>query len=317
MKQNYKLLISCLGLLVAFTSLGQSIIRDPYLQKGTPTSVVVRWRTDASTTSIIEYSTDNTSYSSTFSETTPTTEHELEITGLSPGTKYFYRIGTNGSLLNGSADLYFKTHPVIGTPGPYKFWILGHTGNGGLLKTPAVAVRNAYYSYIGNNVTDAIIVTGDNAGYFNDQTDYQAYYFDMFESKLKNTIGWSCIGNLEGNSVPFGTQTGPYYDIFTFPTLGESGGIQSNTESYYSFDYGNIHFIVLNSFDEDRAIGGTMYNWAQNDLQNTTQKWIVAIWHHPPYSKGYHPSEGFDQFGNPAEQELIDMRQNFNPLMEA
>ena len=99
----------------------------------------------------------------------------------------------------------------------------------------------------------------------------------------------------------------------TFPTAGESGGMSSGTESYYSFDYGDIHFMVLNSFDEDRTVGSTMYNWAESDIQSTTQKWIVAFWHHPPYSKGYHPSEGFDPEGN---QELIDMRENFVPMLE-
>ena len=36
------------------------------------------------------------------------------------------------------------------------------------------------------------------------------------------------------------------------PQKGEAGGVPSNTKAYYSFTYGNIHFIVLNSFDVDR-----------------------------------------------------------------
>ena len=143
-KQNYKLLlVSFVSLLVGFTSLSQTIIRGPYLQKGTLTSVVVKWRTDSNDSSIIEYSTD-TSYSSTYSETTPKTEHELEITGLSPNTEYFYRIGTGGSLLSGSTDLYFKTHPNSGTSDPYTFWILGHTGKASTSNSNSVNVRNAF-----------------------------------------------------------------------------------------------------------------------------------------------------------------------------
>ncbi len=93
--------------------------------------------------------------------------------------------------------------------------------------------------------------------------------------------------------------------------------MNSGTESYYSFDYGNIHFLVLNSFDENRAVGSTMYNWALSDIQNTDQKWIVAIWHHPPYSKGWHTSEGTQGNGDPAEIQLIEMRQNFLPMLES
>jgi hypothetical protein len=28
-----------------------------------------------------------------------------------------------------------------------------------------------------------------------------------------------------------------------------------------------------------------------NDLQSTTAYWIIALWHHPPYSKGSHDSD--------------------------
>ena len=66
--------------------------------------------------------------------------------------------------------------------------------------------------------------------------------------------------------------------------------------------------MVLNSFEEDRSVGGIMYNWALNDIQNTTADWIVALWHHPPYTKGSHNSD--------TESNLIDMRQNFLPMLE-
>ncbi|WP_396602751.1 MopE-related protein [Algibacter sp. R77976] len=314
MKQNYKLLLgSSLSLLVSFTSLSQAIIRGPYLQKGTPTSVIVKWRTDTNTQSIIEYST-NTSYSSTYSESASKTDHELEITGLSPGTKYFYRIGTGGSLLNGSTDLYFKTHPAIGTSDPYRFWLLGCTYNGGINNLNAVNVRDQYYSYSESAETDGILFLGDNAGSKGLDSDYQLKVFDMYDSRLKNSIAWSCVGNHDAYSSFADSQTGPYYDIFEFPTAGESGGIPSGTESYYSFDYGNIHFIVLNSSDENRAIGGNMYNWALSDIQNTTQKWIVAFWHHPPHSAGWHPSEGYDPEGEPIES--TEMRENYLPMLE-
>ncbi len=151
-----------------------------------------------------------------------------------------------------------------------------------------------YYSYPGSADTDGIFFLGDNAGSKGLDLDYQYRVFDMYDSKLKNSITWSCVGNHDDIASIVGSQTGPYYDIFTFPKNGESGGMPSGTESYYSFDYGNIHFIFLNSFDEDRSVGSAMYNWALSDIQNTTQKWIVAFWHHPPYSAGWHPSEGND-----------------------
>jgi hypothetical protein len=179
-------------------------------------------------------------------------------------------------------------------------------------------VRDAYYSYIGNNITDGVILTGDNADSKGTDDQFQNSLFNVYNDKIKNSILWSTIGNIDGlyvnnTSAPIGA----YYDVFTFPTAGESGGIASGTEKYYSFDYGNIHFMILNSFEEDRSVGATMYNWALNDIQNTTQQWVVAVWHHPPYSKGFHTSEGLDWLGAPAEIELIEMRENIVPMLEA
>ncbi|APY07219.1 hypothetical protein BWZ20_02375 [Winogradskyella sp. J14-2] len=297
------------------------IVRGPYLQKGTETGVTIKWRTDAADTSVIEYSTDMTfSTYSTFNEATLKTEHEVEIVGLTAGTVYYYRLGTGGSLLAHNSALYFKTHPTAGSIDPYTFWILGGIGKAGFSSNSARAaeVRDAFYSYIGNHTIDGIILTGDNADSKGTDAQYQSSMFNTYSDKLQNSIVWSTIGNIDGQFV--NNTSGPigaYYDIFTFPTLGESGGLASGTESYYSFDYGNVHFIVLNSFEEDRSVGSTMYNWALNDIQNTTQQWIVGIWHHPPYSKGYHTSEGIQYNGDPVEIELIEMRENIIPMLEA
>ena len=86
------------------------------------------------------------------------------------------------------------------------------------------------------------------------------------------------------------------------------GGVPSGTEAYYSFDFGNIHFICLNSYDVDRAPGSTMLTWLEHDLMNTVQDWTVAFWHHPPYSKGSHDSD--------SEGRMSDMRENALPILE-
>lgn len=318
MKRNYLIILL---LFVSLYSFGQTIERGPYLQKGTESGVTIKWRTDVNDTSVIEYSTDVTFSSfSTFNDATLKTEHEVEISGLTAGTVYYYRLGSGGSLLSNNANIYFKTHPVAGTVSPYTFWVLGGIGKAGFSSNSAAAaeVRDAYYSYIGSNITDGIILTGDNADSKGTDAQFQNSLFNTYFNKLQNSIVWSTIGNIDGQYVNnTSAPIGAYYDIFTFPTLGESGGVASGTESYYSFDYGNVHFIVLNSFDEDRSVGGTMYNWALNDIQNTTQQWVVGIWHHPPYSKGYHTSEGVQYNGDPVEIQLIEMRENIIPMLEA
>jgi hypothetical protein len=125
---------------------------------------------------------------------------------------------------------------------------------------------------------------------------------------LRKSVLWPTLGNHDGNTADSATQSGPYYDIFTLPRSGEAGGLASGTEAYYSFDYGNVHLICLESYETDRSPNGAMMTWLAEDLGATLQPWVIAFWHHPPYSKGSHNSD--------TEIELIEMRQGALPLLE-
>jgi hypothetical protein len=50
-------------------------------------------------------------------------------------------------------------------------------------------------------------------------------------------------------------------------------------------------------------------DWCRSDIQATNQDWIVAIFHHPPYTKGSHNSD--------TENQLRKMRENFLPILES
>ena len=120
---------------------------------------------------------------------------------------------------------------------------------------------------------------------------------------------WPTLGNHDGATADSATGTGPYYDIFTLPKAAQAGGIASGTEAYYSFDYGMIHFVSLESFETNRAANGAMLTWLQQDLATTTQPWLIVFFHHPPYTKGSHNSD--------VDLESIEMRQNALPILEA
>ncbi|HYX55676.1 MAG TPA: metallophosphoesterase, partial [Nitrososphaeraceae archaeon] len=82
----------------------------------------------------------------------------------------------------------------------------------------------------------------------------------------------------------------------------------SNT--YYSFDYYNVHFIAMDSI-LPYTINSPQYSFVRNDLISTSQnadiKWIIIYFHHPMYTSAsehssdlllretYHPL--FDQYG--------------------
>src|SRR4029453_6310863 len=283
------------------------LTRGPYLQTGTPSSIVVRWRTNAPSSSHVTYGSSPSSLVQSATDSALTTEHVVTLSGLSANTRYYYSVGsTVRTLPAGDADHSFVTSPAVGTTVPTRIWVLGDSGTA---DANAQAVRNAYYSFAGSTQPNLWLMLGDNAYESGLDSEYQAAVFNMYPSTLKQSVLWPTLGNHDGTAANSSNQSGPYYDMFPLPKAGEAGGFSSGTEAYFSFDYGNIHFINLESFETDRSATGPMMTWLQSDVNSTTQKWIIAFWHHPPYSKGSHNSD--------TEIELVEMRQNALPILEA
>ena len=292
--------------LVAAAQSGVTITRGPYLQIGTPNSTVVRWRTNVATDSRVSFGTTQGSLTSVADNATQTTEHEVLVTGLSPATKYFYSIGSTTQALAGNdANHFFVTSPVAGTAVPTRIWVLGDSGTA---NTNAQAVRNAYLSFTGSIHTNLWLMLGDNAYETGTDSEYQAAVFDMYPTMLRQSVLWPTIGNHDTAQSSNPPASLPYFAMFTLPTNAQAGGMASGTEKYYSFDYGNIHFICLDSMTSDRSSTGPMATWLRADLSSSTRQWTIAFWHHPPYTKGSHNSD--------TETELVQMRQTFLPILE-
>ncbi|MCB0560178.1 MAG: metallophosphoesterase [Phaeodactylibacter sp.] len=284
------------------------VIRGPYLQMGTPTSMTIKWRTETSTDSKIWYGASASSLTQTLTIDGTRTDHEVTITGLTPNTRFYYAVGhTGGILAGGTGQYYFRTSPNTGDVQPVRAWVLGDCGTA---NDNARAVRDGYYSYASHNDPNLILLLGDNAYDDGSDSQYQdAIFENMYEDQLIHSVLWSTPGNHDYYSASAATQTGPYFDIFSFPKNGEAGGLASGTEAYYSFDYANIHFVVLDSHDSGRKPGDPMLIWLENDLNATVQDWTIVFFHHPPYSKGSHDSD--------IREEMIDMRENILPILEA
>ena len=283
-----------------------SVTRGPYLQMGTPTSAMVRWRTDISTDSRVRFGTDLANLNFTADDFTLISEHALTVAGLSPNTKYFYSIGTTSGLSVGDPNFFFTTPPSAGTAKSTRVWVLGDSGTA---NASAASVRDAYLAFTGARGTDLLLMLGDNAYNTGLDSEYQTAVFNMYPTVLENTVVWPTLGNHDTAQSTVFNDSYPYFSIFTLPKNGEAGGVASGSEHYYSFDYANIHFICLDSMTADRATNGAMANWLRSDLTATTLDWVIAFWHHPPYTKGSHNSD--------TESQLIEMRQNFLPILEA
>jgi hypothetical protein len=283
-----------------------SLTRGPYLQLGTPSSIVVRWRTSAPSVGRVEYGLSPGVTSGAAQETSARTEHEVPLTGLVPDTTYYYSIGTPTTTIAGDETFQFRTAPPRGTERPVRVWVIGDSGTA---DANARAVRDAYAGFTGTRPTDLWLMLGDNA--YNDGFDheYQAAVFNTYPAMLRKSVLWPAYGNHDGSAADAASNTGPYFDIFTLPKEGQAGGEGSNTEAYYSFDYANIHFVSLESYETDRSPSGPMLTWLQRDLAANTQPWVIVYFHHPPYSKGSHNSD--------TEIELVQMRQNALPILES
>lgn len=293
--------------MTAENTLTANVIRGPYLQKANQNSVILRWRTDNPTDSRVDYGDSPSNLNNTVVNQNFVTNHEVLITGLSPNTTYYYSIGMFSGALESGNNQYFETLPVTGETGPYEFLVLGDCGTG---YQEQIDVKNAVISAYGNHF-DGVLLLGDNAYQSGFDSEYQSNFF-RYDEIFENTVIWPAPGNHDyNNHIPF-SPAPAYYEIFNCPANGECGGVPSGTEKYYSFNYGNIHFISLDSYDEPRSASAAMATWLLNDLQANTLPWVVAFWHHPPYTKGSHDSDN-DNF---LDGELVEMREEILPILE-
>ncbi len=247
--------------LVAKTSADSvSLIRGPYLQQVSPSSFTVRWRTDSLVVGRLRYGPRVGMLDTTIDESEAKSDHEITVTGLQAGSRYYYEVGTLSLALAGNDDEHhLTTAPVVGTREPVRIWAIGDSGTA---DSSATAVRDAYLGFAGAADTDLWLMLGDNAYGAGTDGEYQEAVFNMYPSFLRSVAVWPTLGNHDGRTASSSMHAGPYYDIFTLPTLGEVGGLASGTEAYYSFDHGNVHVICLDSQDSDREPAGTMATWA-------------------------------------------------------
>jgi hypothetical protein len=298
-----------------------ALIRGPYLQMATSHSMNIRWRTDEPVAGQVHYGTSIGALTQLAANPALLTEHEIQLTGLTPYTKYYYAIGTSyGAPLQGDTANYFYTLPVAGnTDSLYRIGVIGDCGNN---STNQRSVRDQLSAYLGNDYMNAWILLGDNAYNTGTDAEYQAEFFNIYKDQfLKQNPLFPAPGNHDYGNSQSSPSVGnhilaPYYQNFTMPTLAESGGLASHSEAFYSFDVGNVHFLSLDSYGKEDGATTRLYDttgaqvqWIKQDLEaNTNKGWVVVYWHHPPYTMGSHNSD--------AETELVEIREKFIRILE-
>jgi hypothetical protein len=300
------------------TDVSPMLIRGPYLQNVTPVSIMVRWRTDASGRSRVRFGKTVDALDQVADDSALVTEHKVVIKGLTPYTKYYYSIGAMKNKLQGDSSNYFFTLPATGSTGTIRVAAFGDCGNNSVNQRN---VRDQVLNYLHGDYLNAWILLGDNTYPDGTDAEFQQNFFNVYKDNLlKKYPLYTSPGNHDYHDVDFSsalaqqTHEIAYYQNFSMPVDGEAGGVASHTQSYYSFDIGNVHFLSLDSYGkQDNArlsdTTGSQVRWIKEDLAKAhNATWIVAYWHHPPFTMGSHNGDD--------DKELTDIREKFIPILE-
>ena len=220
-------------------------------------SITVTWRTDDVSQSIVEYGPSEILGKNATS--TPGKIHQVSLEGLLSETRYFYRCGDGRSW---SEVHSFETGP--GDPSErYCFAAYGDDRSN-------FDVRRSIGTDILGMDADFVINTGDLVSEGTVQTQWDLW-FESLKELLARKVVMPTIGNHEENS-PL------YFDQFALP----------GSEEWYSFDYGNAHFVALST---ETTLTGQQLEWLQDDLSSCNSTWKFVFLHRPMYSSGYHGSD--------------------------
>lgn len=143
---------------------------------------------------------------------------------------------------------------------------------------------------------DFVITTGDNNYPDGEATTIDpniGQYYHDFIYNYQGSYGpgspenrfFPSLGNHDWNT----TNAQPYIDYFTL----------LNNERYYDFVWGEVHFFAVDSdWDEPDGVESTSTQgqWMESALANSTSRWKIVYFHHPPYSSGSHGNQDWMQW---------------------
>lgn len=181
--------------------------------------------------------------------------YTVNVTGLTPDTEYIYRVGREGEW---SEPLSFTTAEDTDD---FTFLYMGDIQDG--YDEWGSMVDSVYQDY---PETRFSLLGGDITDNGSDPIEW-GQFLDAATGVFSQIPVMPTLGNHDGDM---------YDKFFALPDNGP-GGLQ---QEFYSFDYGNVHFLILNSNAncDERA-----KQWMQQDLQATNKEWKFAVFHHPAY----------------------------------
>jgi hypothetical protein len=197
--------------------------------------------------------------------------HAAVATGLKAGTDYEYQVGSRSANI-WSETGYFTTNPGAGNA--FSFIALADVQASNLadFEAGAAAFANAL-----QEEPDAAFQV--NLGDYTDDSDNEQWdwYFEAFAGLNTQLTHAPVAGNHDGN-----LKWNWFKNMFT---LEEQPNSLNLTGTYYSYDYGDAHFAVLNTNDM-YPMSQQQRNWLINDMQQSGAKWKILLMHRASYSAG-------------------------------
>ena len=211
--------------------------------------------------------------------------HTVILRNLEPGTTYLYSVG-DGLPGSWTELAEFTTAPETGEP--FSFMYLGDVQNGmdrwhSLMHTAFRERPDASFYLLAGDLV--------NRGVNRDDWDD---FFRNGEAVFRQRPLVPVIGNHEG----YGLDRHPtlYLDLFELP---ENGPEKLEAERVYSFEYGNVLFLILDSM----LPAESQTAWMEVRLAESKATWKFAVFHFPLYS------------ANP-ERDYKSLRESWVPIFD-
>ncbi len=224
------------------------------------------------------------------------TIYDADAVGLKPGMAYYYQVGEK----NGALSEVGKFNTAQGTDKTVTFIQYTDTQNAYWNEHKRNEAQfGADTLYQAQKIVpnaDFILHTGD----FVEIAEVEDEWRDLMNQSQKGFLQMS-LAVVPGNHDEYGLNAKELFpqkfnEHFNLDNAGPIDG-----GSYYSFDYNNAHFIVLNTNDyknkDKKALGEQQLKWLRSDVQTAREKgakWIILTYHKPLFSKSYHSLEDAD-----------------------
>lgn len=197
--------------------------------------------------------------------------HKVKAENLLPGTKYAYRVGDSESGVWSNIG-YFTTADKNKVSANFIVIADVQASNEENFKMAADVMKKAV------ETMPEYEFTANLGDFVNDCTneEWDSYFRNFAFTNMNSTIV-PVTGNHEGNLQWF-----KFNNMFN---VGTPAGSVTMTGCYYSFDWGDAHFAVLNSNDM-YPMSMAQVNWLKNDMNASDAQWKIVLMHRALYSAG-------------------------------